>query len=340
MSTVRLSDVVVPVEFTAYVTENTAQKTALVQSGVMTRNAAIESQLSVGADSFTVPNWRDLSNDEADIVNDDPDIESVPSKIGSAKVLVRKSFLAKSWGAMNFASELSGDNALSAIQNRVSAYWDRQLQARLVASLNGVLARNVAANAGDMRIDITAGVGPLGVFSASAVIDAAHTLGDSLRDVTAIAMHSDTYALALKNDLVATTLQSDGRWISTFRGLAVIVDDGLPKVNIAADPEDDPAIWAYTTVLFGPGAIGYGFTAPRIAEGTAIEQKEASGNGGGQQILHSRNNLAIQPAGFSWVETTVAADSPSIAELALAANWNRIYERKNIPLAFLRHRLA
>lgn len=338
MSTV-LTDVIVPVEFTEYVTQNTAQKSALVQSGVMARNAAIEAQLSAGADQFSIPNWNDLGNDEADIVNDDPDDESTPGKVAASKVLVRKAFLAKSWGAMNFASELSGSDALARIQNRATSYWTRQLQARLVSTLNGVLARNVAANSGDMRVDITGGVGDAAKFSAAAVIDAAHTLGDSLRDVTAIGMHSDTYAAALKADLIATIPDSQGGFIQSFRGLALIVDDGLPKVNIAADPEEDPAVWAYTSVLFGPGAIAYGFVPPRVAAATAIEQKEAAGNGGGQQILHTRYNLALQPAGFSWVEAAVTAESPSIAELATAGNWNRIYERKNIPLAFLRHKL-
>ncbi|MEN1928044.1 major capsid protein [Luteimonas sp. MJ250] len=338
MST-RLSDVIVPEEFTAYVAQNTAQKSALVQSGVMARNAAIEAQLSAGADAFTIPNWNDLGNDEADIVNDDPDDESAPGKIGAARVLVRKAFVAKSWGAMNFASEMAGDNAMNRIRDRSSAYWTRQLQSRLVSTLNGVLARNVAANGGDMRVDITAGTGDAAKFSAGAVIDAAHTLGDSLRDVTAIGMHSDTYAAALKADLIQTIPQSSGGFIQTFRGLAILVDDDMPKVNMAADPETDPAVWAYTSVLFGPGAIAYGFVPPRVAAGTAIEYREAAGNGGGQEILHNRFNLALQPVGFSWVETAVAAESPTIAELANAANWNRVYERKNIPLAFLHHKL-
>ena len=54
------------------------------------------------------------------------------------------------------------------------------------------------------------------------------------------------------------------------------------------------------------------------------------------QTLHSRVNIACVPLGFSWLEDSVAAESPTIAELALAANWDRIAERKAIPLAFLK----
>lgn len=328
MAVVQIGDVIVPAEFTAYTVANSMKKSALYQSGVVTENGVIVDQLKAGADSFTVPHWLDLADDEANIVSDDPAVSAVPYKIGTGKQVVRKSFLHNSWSAMNLASELSGDDALERIQSRVAAYWTRQLQARLIASLNGILADNVANDASDMVEDISALTGGNEKFSASAVIEAAGTLGDAMRDLSAIAMHSDTYKAALKNDLIATVQQSDGGFIQTFRGLAVIVDDGLPK---ATD--------VYTSVLFGPGAVGYGVTAPRIAAGTEVENKPAAGNGGGQQVLHSRVNLGIHPAGFQWLEASVANESPTVAELALAANWNRVFERKAIPLAFLKHKV-
>lgn len=324
MATTRLSDVIVPVEFTDYIVQNTMEKTALVQSGVATRNGVIQAQLQAGADSFTIPNWFDLGNEEANIVNDDPADLSVPYKINAGKQLVRKSFLHNSWSAMNLASELSGDDALERIRSRTVAYWERQLQRRLIASLNGIIADNVANDASDMVLDISALAGDAAKFSATAVIDATAELGDNLSAVTAIAMHSDIYRAALKADLIAFIPQSQGAPIRTYRGLAVIVDDGLPSAG-----------GNYTTALFGPGAVGFGVSAPRIAEGTEVENLPSAGKGGGQQILHSRVNLAVHPAGFTWQEASVVGESPSIAELDDAANWNRVFERKAIPLAFL-----
>ena len=83
---------------------------------------------------------------------------------------------------MNFASELSGDNAIARIQDRAAAYWTRQLQARLIASLNGVLADNVANDSGDMVFDATGESDSS--FQAVHVIDAAHTLGDKMSDLS------------------------------------------------------------------------------------------------------------------------------------------------------------
>lgn len=328
MAVTRLGDVIVPEEFTAYTVQNTMEASALVQSGIVQRNGEIEAQLQAGADSFTVPFWNDLGDDEANIANDDPAVTATPRKITAEKQIVRKAFLHNSWSAMNLASELSGDDALQRIQERAAAYWTRQTQRRLIASLNGILADNVANNAGDMVLDITGAAGAAAEFATEAVIDAAGTLGDQMGNVAGIAVHSDIYRKMLKLDLVEFIPDSQSRMIATYRGMAVVVDDLLPVVT-----------GDYTTVLFTPGAVGWGMTAPRIADGTEIENKPGAGNGGGQQILHSRVNLAVHPAGFQWREDDVEDESPTIAELALPANWSRVVERKAVGLAFLKSKL-
>ena len=127
-------------------------------------------------------------------------------------------------------------------------------------------------------------------------------------------------------DLIEFIQPSNGSLrLPTYRGLAVISDDGMPVVG-----------GVYTCALFGQGAVGYGLSAPSIAAGTEVENKPSAGNGGGQQVLHSRVNLAIHPLGFQWVEGTLAGESPTIAELGVAAHWARVVERKASPLAFLK----
>ena len=96
MATTQLSDVIVPSKFTDYITQNTMERTALVTSGIMVKNDVITTQLNAGAHSFTVPFWKDLGNEEADIVSDDPATLSVPLKIQAGKQLVRKSFIHQS----------------------------------------------------------------------------------------------------------------------------------------------------------------------------------------------------------------------------------------------------
>lgn len=327
MAVVRLSDVIEPVKFTDYIIQNSMVRTALAESGVLVSNAVMQDQLTAGAHAFTVPGWLDLADDEADVVNDDPAIESTPHKIGSFKQKVRKSFLHGSWSTMNLASEIAGDDAMIRIQNRVVAYWNRQVQKRLVSTLQGIEASNTANDGGDMILDITGETET--AFSAAAVIDAAGTMGDAMDSLSAIAMHPDTYRKALKDDLIEFIPDSQGSLtMPTFRGLAVVMDEAMPV-----------ATGTYTSVLFGAGAVGYAMGAPRIADGTEVENLPSSGNGGGQQVLHSRVNLAVHPLGFSWSDTAVVGESPTIAELADATNWTRSIERKAVPMVFLKHTL-
>jgi len=290
------------------------------------RNNEITSQLQAGAQSFTVPFWADLGESEADITNDDPTDLSTPLKITAARQVVRKSFLHQSWSEMSLASELSGDNALARVQNRVSAYWDRQFEKRLIATLKGVLFSNVANNASDMVNDISGAAGALANFNGGAVIDTALTLGDRLSDVKAIAMHSAIYGEALKNDEIQFFKPSENEIeVATYKGMAVIIDDNLA-----------PASGVYITILMGMSAVGFGVAEPRTGWGTELFRKPDAGHGGGQSVLHSRMNVGIHPLGFTFAAASVAGDSPTIVELATASNWTRaVAQRKSVPLAFL-----
>jgi len=288
MAQVQISDVVVPAEFTAYQVENSFVSTAFYRSGVALPNAVIQEQLAAGAESFTVPYWTDDSETEPNYSNDNPASLATSLKIGAYPQVVRKCFANQSWGVANLAAELSGNDPLQRIRSRVQAYWDRVMEARLIASLNGILAANVANNGSDMVVDITATGTP--DFNAEAVINTALTLGDRLEDIKCIAMHSSVYAEALYNDLIQFIPQSEGLPIKTFRGLAVMIDDSLWYSNIGG-------VIKYVTVLFGYGAIGYGFSDPRLGYGTEIWRLPSAGMGGGITQLWSRHNLAIAPLG-------------------------------------------
>jgi hypothetical protein len=46
-------------------------------------------------------------------------------------------------------------------------------------------------------------------------------------------------------------------------------------------------------------------------------------------------NTIYHPSGCSFLSASVASNSATYAELAAAANWDRVVPRKNVPLAFL-----
>ncbi len=334
MAQTQIADVIVPSSFSSYIVENSLVSTALFQSGVAVRNGVIAAQLGAGAQNFSVPFWSDLADVEANISSDDPTVNSTPQKIAASRQIVRKAFLNQSWSDMNLAGELAGSDPMARIQDRVIAYWDRQLEFRLFASLMGVMYANIANNGGDMVTNIAAAspgaATAANKFSSTAVINAGLTIGDRIGEFKGIAMHSVIYAAALNNDVIQFFKPSEMEpEIPTYRGMAVIVDDNLT-----------PAAGVYTTILFGSGAVGYAVAPPETGYGTEIYRYPSSGNGGGQTSLFSRLNLAIHPAGFAWNDGTganaVAGVSPVIADLKNPAHWTRVVaQRKSVNLAFL-----
>ena len=69
-----------------------------------------------------------------------------------------------------------------------------------------------------------------------------------------------------------------------------------------------------------------------------LDRKPENGNGGGESLIYSRRADIIHPLGFEFTSSSVAGESANLAELATAANWNRVWERKNVPLAFLQNK--
>ena len=76
-----------------------------------------------------------------------------------------------------------------------------------------------------------------------------------------------------------------------------------------------------------------GFSAPQNA--SELDRDPSSGNGGGQTLIYSRRSDIFHPLGFQFLSGSVAGQSATQAELALAANWDRVWERKNTGIAFL-----
>jgi len=241
---------------------------------------------------------------------------------------------------MDLVVELAGASPLQHVRNRFGEYWTRQQNRRLIASCVGILVDNVATNNGDMLVDISGIVGAGGVFGANAFIDAAYTAGEYADMFTGIAVHSMIEARMLKNDELVDVKDSNGALVMrTYKGRVVIVDDTLPVEVVNGER-------VYTSILFGAGAVGMGGvegSAFAVGEGVPKVAAEVSrtaeaGNGGGMESIWERKTWIIHPHGFEWVEGTLAEMSPTLADLRLASHWNRVVDRRQTPLAFIKSR--
>ena len=344
MAVTKIADVVVPEIYTPYKQLVTEQKSALIQSGVVARDASIDTLLNGGGLTFNTPSWKDLDNDEENTSTDNEASFSTPKKIGTVTEISVRLNRNQSWSAMDLAADLAGSKPMTAIGNRVGYYWTRRLQAMFIATMQGVFADNAAAPTGtehvqnDLTNNISGAAYSAGVtdFSAEAFIDTAVTMGDSAEALGMCFMHSIVYARAQKNNLIDFIPDANGVVnIPTFLGRRVIVDDGLP--NPAGSGAAQTAAGIYHTWLFGGGAVRYGVGTPETPFET--DRLPSAGDGGGQEVMYDRVQWCLHPVGHAYVGTPPNGGPTNAAttnNLAAATSWRRVFtERKQIKIARL-----
>lgn len=354
MALTQVSDIIVPEVFEPYIRQLTEEKARLVQSGVLVNNPLINQFLAGGGVTFNIPSHQDLdASDATGIENVSTDTvadiqaasfesgtpldanrgDATPLKSATSQEIGVRLNRNQSWSTADLATALAGDDPMAAIAARVAFYWVRRRQRLFINIWNGVIADNAAAPTGsdthtqnDLVNDVSGASYVAGVtdFTAGAFLDTLVTMGDSQEDLAVVMVHSVVYNRMQKNNLIDFIPDSNGVVrIPTFLGRRVVVDDGMPNTaNV------------YDTWLFGSGAAQLGETPAEVP--TEVSREALAGNGGGQEILTTRQVLAIHPTGHAYIQATIPDGGPSNSDLATAANWSRRYpERKQIKFARL-----
>lgn len=333
MATTRLSDIIDVTIFRDLPQVEGPEKTAFFESGIVTRNGLLDELANAPGKIIELPYWNDLDGSvEVNYSDDNPANTATPQKIAQGEQIARKAFVNQGWQAADLASELAmGGTAMEAVRARTDRYFMRQWQRRLTASSNGILADNVANDSGDMVVDVAAESIAAQTadtkFNRDVFTEAVYTMGDMATELSAISVHSAVMQQMVKNDDIVYIPDSQGQLtIPTYMGLRVIVDDGM---TVTAGSTDG---FKYTSVLFGSGMFGYGVGSPETP--VEIEREAAQGNGGGIETLWLRNTWLLHPFGFQ-ATGTPAGESFTQAELAAATSFDRVLDRKLIPMSFL-----
>lgn len=338
MALTQISDVFVPEVYNSYTAVDGPEKTAFFQSGVAVRNPVLGQLFSNGGRIAELPFWKDLdASDEPNYGTDATADVAVPANVQTGTQIARLAPLNQGYSSADLAAELAGSDPMQQVRNRFGTYWMRQWQRRAICSLEGVIADNVANDGGDMVNDISgatnADVAAGTLFSRAAFTTAAFTSGDNFNDYTAIAVHSVVYKRMVDNDDIDFIPDSAGRLtIPTFMGRTVIVDDGMPFTAAAGTGGADAAA-KYTSFMFAGGLIGFDESTPKVP--VEVEREAAQGNGAGVETLWERKSWVIHPFGTQFLSATLTAGSATWAQLRLAANWDRVVDRKNVPFAAL-----
>lgn len=326
----RVADIIVPTIFVPYVMEQTINLSALVQSGIVRPDPILDELATAGGKLINMPFFQDLSGDDEVLASGSGATDSslTPDNVDTDKDIAALLMRGKAWGVEDLSKALSGDDPMAAIGNMVANFWNAKEQTTLIATLNGVFLDNVTNDSGDLTYDISVSsptaASTSNYIAGDSVIDAATKLGDAAGGLTAIAMHSVPFSRLQKNNLIDFIPEAEGRvQIPFYLGKRVIVDDGCPSTAGTSST-------LYDTYLFGEGAIGRGDGAAPVP----VEMDRDSL--AGVDLLIYRRHFILHPRGIKFTSSSVAGTSPTNAELAAHANWDRVYQKKNIRLVRLR----
>lgn len=325
MAVTQISDVIVPDVFNPYVIERTAELSALWFGGIISTSPELDRLAAQGGNTINMPFWSDLTGAD-EVLSDSSAL--TPGKITASQDIARLHLRGRAWQANDLAKALSGSDPMGAIADLVAAYWARRMQAVLISSLKGVFADNVANDSNDMVSDVALEAGnsatSANLINATTFIDALGTMGDAWNGITGIAMHSVPFQALQKAEVIVYEKPAGTDiTIPTYLGRRVIVDDGCPVVAGATNGNK------YTSYLFGDGAVGFANAAAPIS--TEIDRDSLAGN----DILINRQHFVMHPRGVKFTSSSVAGAAPTNTECENAANWDRVYERKNVRLAQL-----
>jgi len=330
MAFVQIADIFEPLTFAGRAQEAQIELNKFISSGVMVPDSALADQITAGGQTGELTNYNPLGTPEPNYSTDTAGA-STPEKVDTAKMTFRLANQNQSWSTMDLARDLALQDPVGAITDRIGQYWATNNEKRLIQSALGVLADNVANDSGDMLITVALDTAPAVAdaerISADRVIEASQTMGDHKDSLVAIAMHSTIFARLQKQNLISFIPDARGEIvIPTYLGKVVIEDDSMPAVMGSNRI-------TYTVILFGAGA--FASAEGRVQNPSEIDRTPAAGNGGGQSTIFSRRADLIHPLGFSFDSGSVAGQSATQAELALAVNWDRIHDRKHANMAFL-----
>ncbi|QFR56312.1 major head protein [Bacillus phage 049ML001] len=323
MAYTKISDVIVPELFNPYVINTTTQLSAFFQSGI----AATDDELNAlakkagGGSTLNMPYWNDLDGD-SQVLNDTDDLQTQSINSGQDKaVLILRG---NAWSSHDLAATLSGSDPMQAIGSRVAAYWAREMQKIVFAELTGVFAN---ADMDDNKLDISTVTD--GFFTAESFVDASFKMGDHESLLTAIAVHSATYASMIKQNLIEFIQDSQNSMrIPTYMGKRVIIDDSMPVTTA-----EDGTTKVFTSYLFGAGALGYAEGQPEVPTETDRDSL------GSKDILINRKHFVLHPRGVKFTEASMAGVTPTNDELATGSNWQRVYDHKKIRIVQFKHKV-
>jgi hypothetical protein len=343
MATLR-GDVIIPEIFTPYLIEATTVRNSFLTSGVVTALDALN--VTEGGDKVTIPNWKaDLTGD-AERLTDSTSL--TPGKITADKQVGVVLHRGRAWESRDLARLAAGSDPMGAIGAKVADYIANQQQKDLISSLQGVFGALGSANTGAAFAALTVdaagsgetNLGPRQIAAAEAL------LNEDSDKLAAIVMHPLVYADLKERKAIDYVTATDARVTAS-----TVVAASLDAMNafggsVAAAYTNNTQIPFYMGMrvirskdvpISGTGATTKYACYVMAAGAVGTGQQAALRSEVDRDILAKSDAMSIDwhnvyhPLGARWVGSV----NPTGADLATAANWEKVFETENLGIVRL-----
>lgn len=228
------------------------------------------------------------------------------------------------------------EDPVAALNGRLTNYWARYFDMYATSILAGVLEDDIDNDSSSMLY----GDGSTAIDE-NAILDGFATLGDAAELGTGVMIvHSKVAFVLRKAQLIDTIPSAENSAVlfEYFQGVRMIVSDQVPAKSGTA-----------VSILAQPGVIEFGSSSNNIIPSETY-RLPLVGVGGGEEYLITRQQFSMHPMGMTWEDSTVSGSVasgtipdlgtttklwPCPADMALAANWNKVIARKKIKVAYL-----
>ena len=327
MAYTSLADIIYTDAYSSYYKRITTEKSALINSGVVTTDQRIQEAADscpTGSRIINLPYWEDLKGDPQPLVDGTP-IQTRKIGLGKdAAIIMRQG---NGWSASDLAKARAKSDPIKGVADAINRYWNIETQKDLFALLRGVFAANLASNGGDHILDISGESGNGSLLGKNSILQASQLLGDAKGELVAIAMHSMAESVLSQAENASHFYRpsTTAGELSQYNGRNIIMDD-MCGFN--------PSTGVAEIFLFGAGAIALN-KVPMEHE-TEADRDKASG----QDKVYSRRGNILHVRGVKWTDASCEGDSPTRAELATAGNHSRVWEAKDVRVVKLVAKVA
>lgn len=241
----------------------------------------------------------------------------------------------KAWTEGDFSYDITGGaDFMANVRQQIIEYWNEIDQDVILSLLKGIFSMSDTKYGKANQSFVTSHTLDVSAPGDTATTEDMKVGADTLNTAIqqACGEHKGKFSLVIMHSVVATRLENlnllgylkytDASGVqrdlglATWNGRTVIIDDSMPtKAEGTANKHT-----IYTTYVLGDGALGWEDVGAKVP----FEMARDPYMRGGQDSLISRKRNALSVSGISYLKTTQATNSPTNAELELAANWELV----------------